>query len=93
MRLPIYYKCNKCEGQFPREDYNMKIELCDSCYTIVKKERALTVAAPELLKALKELRKQIFAHHKMNVKKDYSLLVADAAASKIIHKAEGGCNA
>lgn len=50
----------------------------------------LIAAAPELMEALKELQKQIFAHHKMNTKKDFSLLVADAAAGKAIFKAEGG---
>ena len=43
----------------------------------------------ELLAALKELRTQIFAHHKMSVKKDYSLLLAVAAADKVLNKAEG----
>ena len=46
-------------------------------------------AGPELLEALKELKKQIFAHHVMNVKKDFSLLLADAAAGKAINNAEG----
>lgn len=38
----------------------------------------------ELLDALVNLQKQIRAHHKMNIKKDYSLMVADAQASKVI---------
>lgn len=50
----------------------------------------LIAAAPELLEALKELQKQIFAHHKMNVKKDFSLLLATSDASKAINKAENG---
>ena len=49
----------------------------------------LIASAPELLETLKEVKKQIFAHYKMNVKKDFSLLLADAAAGKAIHKAEG----
>lgn len=49
----------------------------------------LNAAAPELLEALKELQKQIFAHHKRNVRKESSLLLADAAASKAIARAEG----
>ena len=48
----------------------------------------LIAAAPDLLEALKELQKRIHAHVKMNVKKHYSLLVADAAASKAIHNFE-----
>lgn len=38
----------------------------------------------ELLEALVELQKQIRAHHRMTVKKDYSLMVADAQATKVI---------
>ena len=51
---------------------------------------ALIASAPELLQALKDLQKQMRASHgKWNVKKDYSLMVADVAASKAIDKAEG----
>jgi hypothetical protein len=49
----------------------------------------LIAAAPELLAALIELQTQIHAHHKMQVKKDFSLMVADAQASKAIVKATG----
>jgi hypothetical protein len=41
----------------------------------------------ELVAALVELRKQLWAHVKMDVKKHYSLMVADAQASKAIGKA------
>ena len=65
----------------------------EDCYVKGMEEQdanaKLMTAAPELLEALKELKKQIFAHHKMNVKKDFSLLLADVAASKAIAKAEG----
>ena len=54
-----------------------------------KEDTQLIAAAPDLLEALKELQKQIHAHMKMDVKKHFSLLVADAAASKVIHNAEG----
>jgi len=54
-----------------------------------KANARLIAAAPDLLEALKELQKRIHAHMKMDVKKHYSLLVADAAASKAIHNAEG----
>lgn len=40
----------------------------------------------DLLSALQELQREIRSHHKMNVKKDFSLMVADAAATKLIHK-------
>lgn len=50
---------------------------------------ALIAAAPDLLAALKGLQKQIHAHYKMNVKKDFSLMLADAEAGKAIAKAEG----
>lgn len=41
----------------------------------------------ELLDALVNLQKQIHAHYKMNVKKDFSLMVADAQASNAIANA------
>ena len=41
----------------------------------------------ELLDALVNLQKQIHAHYRMNVKKDFSLMLADAQASKAIHNA------
>jgi hypothetical protein len=47
----------------------------------------LIAAAPDLLEALQNLQTQIRAHHKMNVRKDYSLMVADVVASKAIAKA------
>lgn len=46
----------------------------------------MTQSENELIYALEELQKQIRAHHKMNVKKDYSLMVADAYASTVINK-------
>ena len=45
--------------------------------------------APELLEALENLLTELHNHHKMNVKKDYSLMLADAASRKVIHKAKG----
>ena len=51
---------------------------------------ALIASAPDLLQALKDLQKRMKEiHGKWNVKKDYSLMVADVAASKAIDKAEG----
>ncbi|MDK9702408.1 MAG: hypothetical protein OEL20_04660 [Sulfuritalea sp.] len=41
----------------------------------------------ELLDALVNLQQQIHAHHKMNVRRDFSLMVADAQASKAIANA------
>lgn len=43
----------------------------------------------ELLAALRELQKQVRAHIKLDVKKHYSLMVADVVASKAIARAEG----
>jgi hypothetical protein len=37
-----------------------------------------------LIGALEDLQKEVRAHHKMNVKKDFSLMVADTQASKAI---------
>jgi hypothetical protein len=41
----------------------------------------------ELLTALRDLQTQLHAHIKLDVKKHYSLLCADAAASTAVHKA------
>ncbi len=44
----------------------------------------------ELLEALEELKKQLWAAHlKLDVKKHFSLMVADAAAGTAITKARG----
>lgn len=43
--------------------------------------------ASELLASLIELRKQVHAHIKLDVKKHYSLMVADSLASTLIHRA------
>jgi hypothetical protein len=42
----------------------------------------------ELLATLRELQKQLHAHIRLDVKKHYSLMVADAAASTVIARAE-----
>jgi hypothetical protein len=44
------------------------------------------------LEALKELQKQLHAHVKLDVRKHYSLMVADAAASAVIAKAESAAS-
>lgn len=49
----------------------------------------LIVAAPDLLAALEDLRKELRAHVKLDVKKHFSLMAADAAAGTAIHKAKG----
>lgn len=54
-----------------------------------REEACLIATAPELLEALKVLRKELRAHIKLDVKKHYSLMVADAAAGKAITKATG----
>jgi hypothetical protein len=40
--------------------------------------------------ALEELRAQLRAHFKLDVRKHYSLMVADAAAGTALAKAKGG---
>ena len=82
-RNPMYSDLyDEDDNPTPRKDC-----FCDNCFHDIDKRALQTL---ELVEALKELKKQIFAHHKMNVKKDFSLLLADAAASKAIHKAEEG---
>lgn len=49
----------------------------------------LIAAAPELLEALIELKAQLLAHVKFDVKRHYSLMVADAAAGTALAKARG----
>ena len=43
----------------------------------------------ELLQALRDLQREIHSAVKMDVRKHYSLMVADAAANTAIAKAEG----
>ena len=49
----------------------------------------LIAAAPDLLEALIELQKKLHEAIRLDVKKHYSLMVADAAASTAIRKAKG----
>jgi hypothetical protein len=57
---------------------------CDSEFN----EKDLIIA--ELLEALENLQKELHANRKMNVKKDFGLMVADAHANRAIYKAKGG---
>lgn len=47
----------------------------------------LIASAPDLLEAVIDLRKELREHIKLDVKKHYSLMVADAAAGTAIAKA------
>lgn len=49
----------------------------------------LIAAAPDLLATLEELQAQLRAHVRMDVKKHYSLMVAEVAADKAIRRARG----
>lgn len=49
----------------------------------------LLAAAPDMYEALKDLQMQVRAHFKLDVKKHYSLMVADVIANKALAKAEG----
>lgn len=50
----------------------------------------LIAAAPDLLAALEDMREQLRAHVRLDVKKHYRLMVADAAAGSAILKARKG---
>ena len=50
---------------------------------------ALVLAAPDLLAALEDLRRELRNALRMDVRKHYSLMVADAAAGNVIAKARG----
>ena len=50
---------------------------------------ALIAAAPDLLAALEALQKEAWKNRTGNVKKDFSLLLADSAARAAIAKAKG----
>lgn len=49
----------------------------------------LIAAAPELVQALLNLQRELHSAVKLDVRKHYSLMVADSMASKAIGKAEG----
>lgn len=52
--------------------------------------KLLLLAAPDLAAALEDLRKELRAHFKLDVKKHFSLMAADATAGTALHKARGG---
>lgn len=50
----------------------------------------LMAASPELLEAIQNLQKELRGALNFNVRKHYSLMVADAAATKVVARATGG---
>lgn len=77
-----------------KDDFLIGYALCESVH---EKQRAedldnakLIAAAPELLAALIDLRKELRAAMKMDVRKHFSLMNADAQAGNVILKATTG---
>lgn len=68
-------KCIIC-GEF-------QAELCPDCGGMTRAQKA----GPDLLIALTNLCDELHKGRKFDVRKDYALLVADAAARAAIHKA------
>lgn len=85
MNIPVYYVCKRCEGQFPKKDYNFKAELCTTCDDLIKREQSIRDAAPELLEAVKTLASMAsdFPNELSNKHPDV------IEAFKAINKAEG----
>ena len=84
MNIPVYYDCKKCEGQFPKKDYNFKAELCTTCDDLIKREQSIRDAAPELLEMLKEAVERCEINNGEGEEDEFIEMFNDA-----INKAEG----
>ncbi len=88
---PWWVDDDSCVASGHGDDYKTVAEVFrnDGIDTATRKANAdLIAAAPDLLEALKQLLNELHKGRKFNVRKDYSLLVADAAGRAAIAKAK-----
>lgn len=93
----FHYSCIDCgvdctagTKHGPSHSDSRKQYRCQGCHLEdAKRVSILNAAAPDMLKALEGLQKAIRDAGLLDVKKQYSLCVADAVACTAIHKARG----
>ena len=86
-----WYAVTTDHYQTIRSDEHVIADMRFSGGSVINPHNAdLIAAAPDLLQTLIHLREELHAAFRLNVKKHYSLMVADAAAETAIHRVTGG---